>query len=107
MKLPGFGFYPEERRNYPQRSVAAQILGYVGPNGELTAMMKQMGAVPKEKAGVASAMNDVTSRNGIATQTLEDQLSIFNTKTTRALEDLGSLSSQFESHGKALVEVAS
>ena len=33
MKLPGFGFYPEERRNYPQRSVAAQVLGYVGTDG--------------------------------------------------------------------------
>jgi len=29
-KLPGLGFYPEEKRVYPQRSVAAQVLGYVG-----------------------------------------------------------------------------
>src|SRR5438445_212862 len=33
LKLPGFGFYPEERRSYPQRSVAAQVLGYVGVDG--------------------------------------------------------------------------
>jgi cell division protein FtsI (penicillin-binding protein 3) len=33
LKLPGFGFYPEERRNYPQGSVAAQVLGYVGIDG--------------------------------------------------------------------------
>jgi cell division protein FtsI (penicillin-binding protein 3) len=33
LKLPGFGFYPEERRNYPQRSVASQILGFVGTDG--------------------------------------------------------------------------
>jgi cell division protein FtsI (penicillin-binding protein 3) len=32
-KLPGFGFYTEERRNYPQRTVAAQVLGYVGIDG--------------------------------------------------------------------------
>jgi cell division protein FtsI (penicillin-binding protein 3) len=32
-KLPGFGFYAEERRNYPQRTVAAQVLGYVGIDG--------------------------------------------------------------------------
>jgi hypothetical protein len=51
-------------------------------------------------------MNDVTSRNGIATQTLEDQLSVFNNKTSKALEDLGSLSNQFENHGKALVDAA-
>src|SRR5271169_2232980 len=58
-------------------------------------------------ADFVSAMNDVTSRNGAATQTLEDQLSIFNSKTSKALEDLNSLSSQFEIHGKALVEAAS
>jgi cell division protein FtsI/penicillin-binding protein 2 len=33
LKLAGFGFYPEERRDYPQRSVAAQVLGYVGTDG--------------------------------------------------------------------------
>ena len=33
LKLPGFGFYPEERRDYPQGSVAAQVLGYVGVDG--------------------------------------------------------------------------
>ena len=57
-------------------------------------------------ADFVSAMNDVTSRNGVATQTLEDQLSVFNAKTSKALEDLGSLSSQFEHHGQALVEAA-
>ena len=57
-------------------------------------------------ADFVSAMNDVTSRNGVATQTLEDQLTVFNTKTSKALEDLGSLSSQFELHGQALVEAA-
>src|SRR5882724_9472084 len=55
-------------------------------------------------ADFVSAMNDVTSRNGAATQTLEDQLTVFNTKTSKALEDLGSLSSQFEIHGKTLVD---
>jgi cell division protein FtsI (penicillin-binding protein 3) len=29
-KIAGLGFYPEERRAYPQGSVAAQVLGYVG-----------------------------------------------------------------------------
>jgi cell division protein FtsI/penicillin-binding protein 2 len=28
--LAGLGFYPEERRSYPQGSVAAQLLGYAG-----------------------------------------------------------------------------
>jgi cell division protein FtsI/penicillin-binding protein 2 len=29
-KIPGFGFYPEERRSYPLGSVGAQVLGFVG-----------------------------------------------------------------------------
>ncbi|MGI8420707.1 MAG: peptidoglycan D,D-transpeptidase FtsI family protein [Gaiellaceae bacterium] len=28
--LPGLGFYPEERRSYPQGTVAAQVLGFAG-----------------------------------------------------------------------------
>jgi chaperonin cofactor prefoldin len=57
-------------------------------------------------ADFVSAMNDVTTRNGAATQTLEDQLSVFNSKTAKALEDLHALSSQFDTHGKALVDAA-
>jgi hypothetical protein len=57
-------------------------------------------------ADFVSAMNDVTTRNGVATQTLEDQLTVFNSKTGRALEDLNALSTQFDAHGKALVEAA-
>ena len=57
-------------------------------------------------ADFVSAMNDVNARNGAATQTLEDQLGVFNNKTTKALEDLNALSSQFETHGKTLVEAA-
>jgi Skp family chaperone for outer membrane proteins len=57
-------------------------------------------------ADFVSAMNDVTSRNGVATQTLEDQLNVFNSKTSKALENLGALSGEFESHGKALVDAA-
>ena len=57
-------------------------------------------------ADFVSAMNDVTSRNGAATQTLEDQLHVFNDKTAKALVDLNSLSSQFDAHGRALTEAA-
>ena len=51
-------------------------------------------------------MNDVTSRNGTATKTLEDQLNLFNSKTSRALEDLGALAVQFDHHGQTLVDAA-
>ena len=57
-------------------------------------------------ADFVSTMNDVTSRNGLATQTLGDQLTVFNTKATKALEDLGALSGQFANHGSALVDAA-
>ncbi len=45
-------------------------------------------------------------KNGVATQTLDDQLTSFTTKTSKALEDLGALSGQFATHGKALAEAA-
>ena len=57
-------------------------------------------------AEFVTAINDVSARNSNATQGLDDQLSLFHSKTSKALADLSSLSSQFESHGKALVEAA-
>ena len=51
-------------------------------------------------ADFVSTMKDVTSQNGLATQTLEDQLTVFNTKTSKALDDLGELSGQFETPWK-------
>jgi hypothetical protein len=57
-------------------------------------------------ADFVSAMNDVTSRNGTATQNLEDQLNVFNDKTSKALENLGELSNQFDAHGRSLMEAA-
>ena len=33
-ELPGLGFYPEERRVYPQRKVAASALGYAGTDNK-------------------------------------------------------------------------
>jgi hypothetical protein len=57
-------------------------------------------------ADFVTAMNDVTARNGVATQALEDQLNVFNSKTANVLENLGALSSQFDSHGQALVDAA-
>ena len=30
MGVAGFGFYPEERRSYPQGRVASQVLGFAG-----------------------------------------------------------------------------
>jgi len=53
-------------------------------------------------ADFVTALNDVTSRNGASTTALEEQLRTFNESTTGALQGLGSLSAQFESHGRML-----
>ncbi|HWN22072.1 MAG TPA: penicillin-binding protein 2 [Gaiellaceae bacterium] len=34
LSLPGLGFYPEERRTYPQHSVASHVLGYAGVDND-------------------------------------------------------------------------
>lgn len=57
-------------------------------------------------ADFVTTMNDVTSRNGASSQALAEQLGIFNSTTSGALDNLGSLAVQFESHGRALAEAA-
>jgi len=42
LKLSGFGFYPEERRAYPQGSVASQVLGYVGEKCRLRGLGRHL-----------------------------------------------------------------
>jgi len=63
-------------------------------------------ALVSRVADFVSAMNDVNTRNGAATQMLERQLDVFNAKTKSALDDLGQLSAQFDAHGKMLVDAA-
>jgi hypothetical protein len=57
-------------------------------------------------AEFVSTMNEVTSRNGEAAQTLEQQLASFTGKTASAVENLNALSTQFEAHGRALAQAA-
>src|SRR5258707_1098385 len=70
-----------------------------GAHDNLNSLERALGT---RVADFVSAMNDVTARNGTATQTLEDQLTVFNSKTTKALEDLGSRTSEFGKRGKGL-----
>jgi cell division protein FtsI/penicillin-binding protein 2 len=59
LKLPGFGFYPEERRNYPQGSVAAQILGFVGTDGSgLSGLEFQFNRVLAGRPGKETIVKD-------------------------------------------------
>src|SRR4029079_7792161 len=67
--------------------------GLTGAHDNLNSLER---ALVTRAADCVSAMNDVTSRNGASTQTLEEQLNVFNTKTSKALQDLGELSTQFD-----------
>jgi cell division protein FtsI/penicillin-binding protein 2 len=58
-KLPGFGFYPEEHRSYPQRSVGAQVLGYVGIDGNgLSGLELQLDQGLAGRAGKETVVKD-------------------------------------------------
>ena len=57
-------------------------------------------------ADFATTMNDLNTRNGSNTTALEEQLGLFNSRTSSALANLGSLAIQFDSHGRALAEAA-
>jgi len=61
-------------------------------------------AMVSRVAEFVAAITDVSTRSGNATQNLEDQLTMFHAKTSKAIEGLAGLSSQFEDHGRALVE---
>ena len=63
LKLPGLGFYTEERRSYPQRSVAAQLLGYVGIDGEgLAGLELQFDDSLAGRPGKETIVKDPTGR---------------------------------------------
>jgi cell division protein FtsI (penicillin-binding protein 3) len=62
-KLSGFGFYPEERRIYPQGSVAAQVLGYVGIDGDgLSGLELQFEKQLAGHAGAETIVKDPAGR---------------------------------------------
>jgi cell division protein FtsI (penicillin-binding protein 3) len=63
LKLSGFGFYPDERRNYPQGSVAAQVLGYVGIDGDgLAGLELQFNRQLSGRAGQETIVKDPAGR---------------------------------------------
>ena len=63
LKLAGFGFYREERRSYPQRSVAAQVLGYVGIDGNgLSGLELEFDRALAGRAGKETVVKDPSGR---------------------------------------------
>jgi cell division protein FtsI (penicillin-binding protein 3)/stage V sporulation protein D (sporulation-specific penicillin-binding protein) len=62
-KLPGFHFYGEERRSYPQGGVAAQVLGYAGvDNKGLSGLELQLDPKLTGVAGSQTLVRDPTGR---------------------------------------------
>jgi hypothetical protein len=57
-------------------------------------------------ATFVSTVNEMTAKNGAASDKVQEQLSLFNTKTRGVLDDLSGLSQQFDAHGRAIVEAA-
>jgi cell division protein FtsI/penicillin-binding protein 2 len=61
--LEGFGFYAEERRAYPQRSVAAQVLGYAGvDNRGLEGIEASLDRILAGKPGQETVVKDPIGR---------------------------------------------
>jgi cell division protein FtsI/penicillin-binding protein 2 len=62
-KLPGFNFYGEERRSYPQGAVASQVLGYAGvDNTGLSGLELQLNSKLTGTAGKQTVVRDPTGR---------------------------------------------
>jgi cell division protein FtsI (penicillin-binding protein 3) len=61
--VPGFGFYPEERRTYPQGRLAAQVLGFAGvDNRGLAGMELRLDHTLTGKAGSETIVKDPVGR---------------------------------------------
>jgi cell division protein FtsI (penicillin-binding protein 3) len=62
-RLLGLGFYPEERRVYPQGSVAAQVVGYAGvDNNGLTGIELGLDGLLAGRAGRRTIVKDPVGR---------------------------------------------
>ena len=71
LELDGIGFYAEERRAYPQRTVAAHVLGYAGvDNAGLAGVEQALDGVLAGKAGSKTIVKDPFGR---AIEVLESQ----------------------------------
>jgi cell division protein FtsI (penicillin-binding protein 3) len=62
--LPGLGYYAEERRSYPQRSVAAHVLGFAGvDNRGLAGLERALDPVLAGEAGSRTFIRDPFGRS--------------------------------------------
>ncbi|HEY7730602.1 MAG TPA: penicillin-binding protein 2 [Gaiellaceae bacterium] len=62
-EIPGLHFYPEELRAYPQRAVAAQVLGYAGLDNEgLEGLERSLDGTLAGRAGFETVVTDPFGR---------------------------------------------
>ena len=79
LKLPGLGFYAEELRYYPQRSVAAHVLGYAGiDNKGLEGLERSLDGSLIGKPGTQTTVTDPAGR----------VIDVISTKPERAGDDV-------------------
>jgi cell division protein FtsI/penicillin-binding protein 2 len=69
--LPGIGFYPEERRFYPQGALAAQVLGYAGVDNSGLAGLEL--SLNRQLAGRPGRERIVKDGSGQAIDTISSQ----------------------------------
>jgi cell division protein FtsI/penicillin-binding protein 2 len=69
--LPGLGFYPEERRFYPQAALAAQVLGYAGVDNHGLAGLEL--SLDKVLAGRPGRERQVKDASGEVIDTIRSQ----------------------------------
>ena len=69
--LPGFGFYPEERRFYPQGNLASQVLGYAGVDNRGLAGLEL--SLDKTLAGIPGRERIIKDPSGEVIDTVQSQ----------------------------------
>jgi stage V sporulation protein D (sporulation-specific penicillin-binding protein) len=74
LKLPGIGTQAQNYRNYPQGSLAAQLLGFVNDNGNGTYGVEQ--SLNKELAGTPGELKAITDASGIPLAASRDNIRI-------------------------------
>jgi cell division protein FtsI/penicillin-binding protein 2 len=69
--IDGFGFYPEERRAYPQGSVGAHVLGFAGVDNRGLAGIES--SLDRVLAGTPGSQTIVRAANGAAVEVVDDR----------------------------------
>jgi len=69
--IDGFGFYPEERRAYPQGSVGAHVLGYAGVDNRGLAGIES--SLDRVLAGAPGSQTIIRAANGAAVEVVDER----------------------------------